>query len=260
MIQTGPTSPAIANVHVPDDLSERDSWLLWRYEGGAKVPYQANGRKASSTDPSTWTDFQHARAAWQRYPKHFAGVGFVFHADDPFAGIDLDNCLDEQGALKEWARGVVEAFFDSYAERSPSGRGVKIWVRGTLPSNLPKVKIQDGGIELYDRERYFTVTGRVFNGAPLQIEDHASELLGLHAFLTRDRRVKHRAHPDGRIPYGTQHSTLVRIAGSLRWHGVGDEGVLACLLAVNERQCERPGPRANVERIVRSTSHWRQST
>ena len=52
------------NLHsnVPKRLREHDQWLLWRYEERygrvTKVPYQRNGRRGSSTDPSTWAGFE----------------------------------------------------------------------------------------------------------------------------------------------------------------------------------------------------------
>jgi hypothetical protein len=42
----------------------------------------------------------------------------------------------------------------------------------------------------------------------------------------------------------------------LRARLVCDEAILACLLAVNAHQCERPGPAENIARIVRSTRAW----
>ena len=95
----------------------------------------------------------------------YAGPGFVFSADDPFCGIDLDDCLDAEGTLKPWARGIVERFSDTYMEISPSGSGLKIWVRGAVPANLAGVSVGDGQIETYDHARYFAVTGRIFRGA-----------------------------------------------------------------------------------------------
>jgi hypothetical protein len=37
---------------------------------------------------------------------------------------------------------------------------------------------------------------------------------------------------------------------------VCDEAILACLLAVNAHQCERPGTAEAIARIVRSTRLW----
>ncbi len=249
---------------VPDDLVELDSWVLWRYEvrGGkkTKVPYAVTGRKASSINPQDWSAFETVMNVWSRYPNGYSGIGFVFSKSDPFAGIDLDDAIQEAGELKQWAAGIVERFADTYMEISPSGRGLKIWIRGSLPDNVPGAKVAqaDGGIEIYDRGRYFTVTGRVFRGAPLQIEDHSKDLLALYGHMTADRKHAWPVQPqtDGRIPYGQQHNTLVSIAGTLRRRRVCDAAIEACLLAIAKHQCERPMEPDHISRIVRSTRGW----
>jgi hypothetical protein len=248
-------------IQVPDDLRELDQWLLWRMEDvdgrETKIPYSVRGYKASSTDRRSWATFDLALAAWRRNPQRYAGLGFVFVRGGSLVGVDLDDCLDSEGGLKAWARGVVERFFDSYTEISPGGHGLKIWARGALPANLPGVQVGDGQIEMYDHARYFTVTGRAFRGAPLQIEDHSSDLLVLYERLAGGRKTwPLQPLQGGRIPYGQQHSTLVSIAGTLRARRVCDEAIEACLQAVNQYQCESPGPRQNVSRIVRSSRAW----
>jgi hypothetical protein len=181
----------------------------------------------------------------------------VFVKGGGLVGVDLDDCLDPEGDLKAWARGVVERFFDSYIEISPSGNGLKIWLRGTLPANLPGVQVGDGHIEMYDHARYFTVTGRVFREAPLQIEDHLSDAQLLYERLAPGRKTwPLQPLQNGRIPYGQQHSTLVSIAGTLRARRVCDEAIEACLQAINRVQCERPGPAENISGIVRSSRAW----
>jgi primase-polymerase (primpol)-like protein len=248
-------------LNVPDDLSERDQWVLWRYEERngrpTKVPYQATGRLASSTDSRSWHTFEAVLSAWDKVPKRYAGVGFVFCREDPFCGIDLDDSLEAEGNVKPWAQGIVERFSDTYMEVSPSGAGLKIWARGGLPANVPGVKVGDGQIELYDHGRYFAFTGRAFRGAPLQIEDHISDLRALYDRLTQNKR-RWNLEPlqGGRIPYGQQHSTLVSIAGTLRARRVCDEAIEACLQVINARQCEKPGPPEHIARIVHSSRKW----
>jgi hypothetical protein len=251
-----------AEIVVPDDLRERDQWVLWRYENRdgrtTKVPYQVGRRRASSTDPSTWASFEAITDEWRRAPNWYAGPGFVFSADDPFCGIDLDDAFDAGGTLKPWAGGIVERFSDTYMELSPSGAGLKIWVRGAVPANLAGVHVGNGQIEIYDHARYFAVTGRVFQGTPLEVEDHSADVQALYDHLTRGKRSRWTLQPlrGGRIPYGQQHSTLVSIAGTLRARLVCDEAIEACLQVVNARQCERPGPAENISRIVRSSRKW----
>jgi hypothetical protein len=249
---------------VPDDLAERDQWILWRRERShgreTKVPYSVQGHGASSTNEGDWTKFQDALETWRRSPELYSGPGFVFSAQDPFVGIDLDDCLDANGRLKPWAQGIVERFSDTYIEISPSGQGLKIWAQGQLPANVPGVRVGDGQIEMYDHARYFTVTGQVFRRGPLEVEDHAADVRLLYDRLVVQKQKSSRwpLQPleGGRIPYGQQHNTLVSIAGTLRARRVCDEAIEACLQIVNERQCERPGPRVNISQLVRSSRRW----
>jgi primase-polymerase (primpol)-like protein len=195
---------------------------------------------------------------WGSVPARYTGLGYVFSSEDPFCGIDLDNALNANGLPKPWARGIVERFSDTYMEVSPSGLGVKIWARGSLPANLPGASAGDGQIEMYDHARYFAVTGRNFRDGPLEIEDHRVNVGALYEYLIDQKRRVLKMQPlsGGRIPHGQQHSTLVSIAGTLRRRRVCDEAIEACLQTINARQCERPGPRENIARTVRSSRHW----
>lgn len=152
---------------IPRSLRVRSQWCLWktaiRDEQPTKLPYQVNGELAKSNDPTTWTDFDTAQAAAGGY----SGVGFVFAADDPFTGIDLDGCRNpETGEVAPWARDILKTL-DTYAEVSPSQTGVKAFIRGKLPWNsgkkvrvaTPAVCDKAPAIEVYDHGRYFAVTG-----------------------------------------------------------------------------------------------------
>lgn len=250
------------DISVPDDLSERDQWVLWRYEDlngrFTKVPYQVGGRRASSTDPKTWNTFETATSEWRRAPGRYVGVGFVFSSSDPFCGIDLDDALDTQGNPKGWAQGILERFCDTYMEISPSRSGIKIWIRGNVPANLGGARVSDGQIEIYDHARYFAVTGIRFRDAPLEIEDHVADVGALYDRLTSRKKGQWTLQPirGGRIPYGQQHNILVSIAGTLRKRRVCDEAIEACLQMINAQQCERPGPPEHIARIVRSSRRW----
>ena len=154
---------------VPAELKARRLWVCWRAETRngkpTKIPYQTIKRKgeylkAQSNQADTWTDYQTVCD----HLDNFSGIGFVFSGDDPYCGIDLDDCLDAQGELKDWAKPIVDRIKGvGYGERSPSGNGIKFWTRATLPTEAKHkayiVKDADA-IEAYDRVRYFTVTGR----------------------------------------------------------------------------------------------------
>lgn len=165
---------------IPGELKSEDRWVCWRWEtrGGkwTKVPTNAaSGRRANSTDPSTWSAFEEAvRHARKNL---LPGVGFVF-TGSPFAGVDLDGCRDpETGRLEEWAREIV-ADLDSYAEVSPSGAGVKVFVCGVLPPGNPRKR--KGQVEMYDSGRFFTVTGHSLPDTPPDVRERGAELAALH--------------------------------------------------------------------------------
>ncbi|MDX2169911.1 MAG: hypothetical protein SF182_22765 [Deltaproteobacteria bacterium] len=148
------------------ELTMFPHWVCWRFEDRAgdpkprKVPKQAGtGRNASSTDPSTWAPFD---AAVRRAEHEGWGVGFVFHVTlNPFAGVDLDGARDPRsGRLAPWAQSIVDAF-DSYAEVSPSGTGVKIVVRGKPRRNGSRKGADGTAVEVYGTARFFTLTGVV---------------------------------------------------------------------------------------------------
>jgi primase-polymerase (primpol)-like protein len=216
------TSAATAEYHVPDTLIELDQWVLWRYvyQNGrwTKVPYSARGGRASVSEPADWAPFAKTFETWRAKPRAYAGPGFVFTAGGGIVGVDLDDCLNADQSVKSWARGIVEHFGDTFIDLSPSNTGLKLFVRGSLPASVPGLAVGDGQIELYDRGRFFTVTGRPFRGAPLEIENHTE---GIHLLYERLTGGGHKARPlqplpGERIPHGRQHNTLVSIAGTLR--------------------------------------------
>ena len=148
-----------STIAVPDSLAELDQWLMWRSEsreGGkpTKVPYQVSGYQASSTDPATWSSFDVGLKTMQDNPQHWSGIGFVFTPDDPYFGIDLDDCLDVKENLKPWARPIMERFADRYAEISPGGQGIKIVAKGKLPGGGFAFSLGDGRVEVYDCARF----------------------------------------------------------------------------------------------------------
>lgn len=152
-----PTSPF---ARIPSDLRPFVQWVCWKYEdrGGkrAKLPVNPrDGSLASVSDPATWATFDNACTAASDYD----GIGFVFTADDPFAGIDIDPTTNPAIRARQDA---IYAAFNSYTERSPSGQGVHIIVRGTVPTGRRR-----DCVELYPSGRFFTMTGDVVNDAPI---------------------------------------------------------------------------------------------
>jgi hypothetical protein len=111
-----------------------------------------------------------------RQSSSYAGIGFAFSESDPFCGLDLDDCLDEQGHLL-WGGDLLEVF-DCYTEVSPSGRGLKLFFRGRKPgfARCTADWLGQGKIELYDQKRWFATTGRRFERLNGDVLDRQQEL------------------------------------------------------------------------------------
>jgi P4 family phage/plasmid primase-like protien len=166
---------------IPQALKDPPQWVLWREEERdgrmTKIPYQAAGPRASSTDPDTWTDFDTAREAFRG--GDFDGIGFVFAEDGPFVGADLDDCFDGN-TLTAAALDIVECL-DSYTETSPSGTGLHVICRGFIPHDRNRTGDVDGmkELEIYEDGRYFTFTGAHLEGTPDAPKQRAQELYSL---------------------------------------------------------------------------------
>jgi putative DNA primase/helicase len=178
------TSPRIENI--PAELKRTPQWVLYRLTErngkSDKPPFDyRTGRPGAVTDPAVWASFETALAQLG----HYDGVGFAFSPRDEFAGIDLDHCIDEEGEIEPWAERIVHGL-QSYTERSPSGRGLHIFVRGKLPPGARRSKMGGfgtdgtGAVEMYDHGRYFTVTGNRWEEAPTQIESRGEELAAFY--------------------------------------------------------------------------------
>jgi putative DNA primase/helicase len=142
---------------IPEELKIRPQWVVWKAVGERpeKIPYSAKtGLKASTTDLLSWCSFGEANEALGS-GQTYSGLGFVFSSGDPFAGIDLDGCVNpETGEVAAWALEIVR-HFDSYTELSASGTGIHIIVKGEVPNR------RKGKVEVYSSKRFFTLSGHM---------------------------------------------------------------------------------------------------
>ncbi|WP_417521002.1 AAA family ATPase [Marinobacter sp.] len=154
---------------VPEELQGYRQWVVWKAvekikrDGTVKitkVPYNPKtGNPASTKRRGDWGTFDEACEA--QIMDGYAGIGFVFTADDPFVGVDLDNCFDKSGNLRDDARRAVDEL-QSFTEKSPSGNGLHIICEGELPG--AGHCDNKTGREMYQKGRYFTITADVVEG------------------------------------------------------------------------------------------------
>jgi hypothetical protein len=166
--------------NIPEPLKASPAWVLWQYqargESRAKVPVKRLPSGAfvntDAHDPTSWVSFPQAVEIAGRHPDEI-GIGFVLRDGSGFEGLDFDDCIDEQGNVHPEIAELVN-LAASYAEISPSGRGIRLLGYGLpLSSSDRKIgKTRSGiGIERYTGRRFLTITG---NGEAVPMADMAA--------------------------------------------------------------------------------------
>lgn len=140
-----------------DDLLNERVWVAWDDGSGQKVPKSPYGGNARSNDSSTWGTYAEAEAL--RSQNNYSGIGIML--SDGLLGIDLDDVVDDDGVIAEWAYEIIKEL-GSYAEISPSGNGIHIlgWADVNVVGAIGTTK---SSIEVYNNRRFFTVTGQTIN-------------------------------------------------------------------------------------------------
>lgn len=148
---------------IPLELKDLPQWCVYKIEdvGGeeTKVPYSLRlGQRASSTDPLTWSTFSVVVAAYQDI-EGYSGICFMLSEENGIVFIDLDDCI-KGGVIEPWALEIVKRF-NSYTERSQSGLGLHILIKGIKPGNRCRLAKHPHKIEIYSHSRQCCLTGDV---------------------------------------------------------------------------------------------------
>ena len=255
---------------IPADLKNLDQWVCtW---DNSKIPMRAFERKAaSSTAPDTWSTFEQAYGAVER--GCYDHIGFVF-ADNGIVGIDIDAGF-EDSLLTPLCADIMQ-HCRSYTERSRSGRGVHILLRGKLPfcgkNNL-------NGVEIYQAKRFFIMTGKVLifpeiveNQAAIDyvVEKYFPEAektgeessLGQRIYAPTFRKPLKGTiflRPDyPPILSGGRNLSLTSLAGAMHNTGYSKAQIYTELCYVNQTRCKPPLPVRELETICNSVTRYRR--
>lgn len=244
---------------LPAELVGRKQWVAWAYHIRKNSTKPTKVPDGKSDDPATWATFRSITAKVANANGRYNGIGYVFSKADENAGVDFDNCLNEDGTVRDWAKSLLARFAGTYAEISPSGRGIKIFCKGALKQGRKIEFHMDGekcAVEAYSHGRFFTVTGNRWQDAPLQVTAHqpdieaALEVAGKLAKPGPAAAAAAAAAGDP-ISEGGRHDALKKLGVKLRMAGLAGEEVEATLLAFNQRRCSPPKPEAEVLDIVK---------
>ena len=259
--------------NIPREMKLKDQWVCVRAD--SKVPLNAKtGRAASSADPDTWSEFTQAKGMVES--GNADNIGFVFNND--YVGIDLDeDVFDEDGFLTDKAFDILSTC-QSYTERSRSGRGFHVILKGTLPFNGRNNR---QGVEIYTKSRYFIVTGQRYMFSDIVENQKAIDKILAEHFpdapregaengsnrriytpvwedpIVDGKRIKLRpVYP--KIPAGSRNICLTSLAGMLHTIGYSRDRIFDELCYANTAACDPPVSRSEVRSIVNSVMRYKR--
>jgi len=258
---------------IPMILRELPQWVC--AVEGKKIPLNpATGRAASCSSPMTWGTFEAARKGVEEDDAD--NIGFVFH-NNGIIGVDLDEGVwDEYGLMTPMTAEFLHRF-QSYTERSRSGRGIHILVKGTLPWSGRNNR---RGVEAYLDGRYFIMTGDTVCDLPIRENQTAIDWMLETYFKDTDgekvscdgrgmriygavweRPLKGRVQmiPDyPPITSGSRNLSLASVAGAMHTAGCPVRTIRNELFKVNRSACHPPLDDREIEQIVRSITRYKR--
>jgi putative DNA primase/helicase len=148
--------------NIPEELKEQP-WAVWRaerrkgdFEKFNKAPRNPNiGVKIGSNNQLNFGTFEQAERAYKN--GSYTGVGLLLTGNG-IIGIDIDNledAIEKDINLKSWIKNARK--IGAYCEKSPSGKGLRLFVKG----NLKRAGCKYTNLEIYSDKRFLTVTGNI---------------------------------------------------------------------------------------------------
>lgn len=256
---------------LPPELTALPQWVcVW---DNSKIPMQAKERKgASSVNSETWCDFATAEKAVN--DGSYDHIGFVFN-NNGIVGIDIDCGFDSDGFLSEVSIDIMRACH-SYTERSRSGRGVHVLLKGKLPF---KGKNNGNGVEIYESSRYFIVTGEkliydtmIENQQAIDyvVEKYFPETVKENDSPGYSQRIYsplYEKPENGKIslrpkyppiPRGMRNISLTSLAGQMHNQGYSKKEIYQELLYANKTACTHPLPASEIQTITNSVTKYKR--
>lgn len=193
----------LKDIHVPAPMRDLRAFLVYKLEKfpdepkPRKIPYYSDGgrrkgHQGSAVDRASLTTFTAARDAAAK--RGFDGVGFAPLPEFGITALDFDNCFADDGSLLD---GVEDAIAGGYAELSPSGKGVRAFVRGNLGNHKSKSAPGQFGFETFATSGFVTVTGNMLPHIDLLgLENTIPTVNAAVAQLCRQRFGEDRKPPD----------------------------------------------------------------
>lgn len=259
---------------IPKELRDLPQWVCCRRDN--KIPMRATEYKAaSSSDPSTWCDYETALESVT--DGNYEYLGFVFH-DNGIVGIDIDvGFTDESNIMLTDETYDILTRCHSYTELSKSGRGFHIFVKGKLSF---KGKNNGRGLEIYSDSRYFVMTGKQrFYDEVIENQDAIDYIVNTY-FKETVREITSTAikpryysaidkvsivngkvklskeYPE--IKEGSRNNSLLSIGGQLMAIGYSKKQIYDELMKLNQQKVRPMLSVKEIQAIVNSVEKYRR--
>ncbi len=257
--------------NIPQEIQVLKQWVCSRAD--SKMPMRSfEYSPASSTAPHTWSSFETAINAVADGKYDY--LGFVFN-DNGIVGVDIDDGYDGDGFLTPLATDIMSKC-ESYTEKSKSGRGVHILLKGDLPF---KGKNNRNGVEIYKTARYFIMTGDIVLYDKIVENQEAIDYI-VDKYFPEMRETSNggitpkiytplwdKPMVDGQIllrprypqiPNGCRNICLTSLAGMLHNQGYNPQAIYDELIYCNQTACKPMLPDGEVVAIVNSVTRYKR--
>lgn len=257
---------------IPEELKAFNQWVC--ADKGSKAPMTAFAPLyASCSNPQTWSNYACAEDAVKN--GWHDNIGFVF-AQNGIVGIDIDAGFDEDGLMTPLAADIIGAC-DSYTEKSRSGRGFHILVKGWLPFDG---KNNRAGVEIYQKGRYFILTGDNISCCPedIKLNQEAIDYVLEKYFPETQREQKQKYgsrvyNPEWSLPKegivrlrpvypritpGSRNLCLTSLAGMMHSQGYTKAQIYDELVYANQAACDPSLSKRELKAIVNSVTRYKR--
>lgn len=198
---------------IPQEMRDIPQWFMWkaidtgRSDGKlSKYPTDINGNKITWNDTDELYTFSEVRNAYES-SNQFAGISFnVAGSGLIIIDIDLENDENGQPTLTEKEKLFLNA---GYVEKSVSGRGYHVVLKGDLPTSIQNSKnIYDehnNKLEVFYSTGFIAVTGDVYENHSLIDNVEISEQF--INYLSKNYKDKNTDSPTSHLEGYTEQST-----------------------------------------------------
>lgn len=158
---------------IPEELKKLHQWgnyhRIWvpKRNKYTKIPVDPwTGKDGKSNDSSTWSDFDTAMRALDKFPQ---SDGLAFYFANGYVGLDIDHIADELDKVKHgdtdpenYVNKAKSLTDGTYMETSMSGEGIHCIFKGKIPGS----RRRKSNVEMYQSGRFFALTGNAMNPNP----------------------------------------------------------------------------------------------